>query len=253
MNIFAFEFGYDWPWTYGHLAIAAVCIVITFLAWLRDWSGWIRAVSIPIAVWGIVGFAIVQWAWRINLPAELPTENFFVDGAGLVLDAGAGSGRSSLMVLLARPNARVVALDLYSGCCGISDNTPERLLENARIAGVDDRIEARVGDMRNLPFADASLDAAVSAYAIDHMGPESIEQSLAEIARVLRRGRQFLLMIINNDTWLRIAYPILIPHGTFDAEGNIGLWSGALAKAGFAINEVGTRPGTLYMLTTKQR
>jgi len=41
----------------------------------------------------------------------------------------------------------------------------------------------------------------------------------------------------------------IIPAEIF-AEGNIGLWSGALARAGFAINEVGTRPGTLYMLTT---
>ena len=72
----------------------------------------------------------------MNLPLELPTERFpRGTGRGTVLDAGAGSGRSSLMVLLERPESRVLALDLYEGYFGIDDNNPDRLLANAAKAG----------------------------------------------------------------------------------------------------------------------
>jgi hypothetical protein len=35
-----------------------------------------------------------------------------------------------------------------SGYWGIDENTPERFMKNARIAGVAERAAARVGDMR---------------------------------------------------------------------------------------------------------
>jgi methylase of polypeptide subunit release factors len=56
---------------------------------------------------------------RLNLPLELPTQQFLSRGAGRVLDGGAGSGRASLMVLLERPQAEVLAVDLYQGYFGI--------------------------------------------------------------------------------------------------------------------------------------
>ena len=62
--------------------------------------------SIGAGVVSLVGLAIVQLVVRMNLPLELPTDQFLAKGTGTVLDAGAGSGRSSLMVLLARPESR---------------------------------------------------------------------------------------------------------------------------------------------------
>ncbi len=251
MNPFTYDFGYGWPWNYGHL-IAVVCFgALAVLAWRRRWPRWIGALSAVLTVWGVTGFLIVQMVVRMNLPLELPTEQFLADGSGLVLDAGAGSGRSSLMVLLARPESRVLALDIYDGYFGIPDNKPERLYKNAAKAGVEDRIEAQVGDVREMPLGDHSIDAAVSAYVIDHMSRESVERSLAEIERVLRPGGQFLLMVVHPDIWIRIAYPFFVEHGYFGGKTDHERWRSHLTDAGFEIVELGTTPGTLYLLAQK--
>lgn len=98
-----------------------------------------------------------------------------------ILDAGAGSGRAAVGVLLARPRATVTGLDIYQGYWGIDDNTPERFMTNARLAGAVDRAEARTGDMRDMPFEDAAFDAVVSAYAIDHLRQDGRVKSVATL------------------------------------------------------------------------
>lgn len=252
MNPFTYEFGYGWAWNYGHLIAVVPFTILALLAWKRNWSRWLLALSAAVAVWGIVGLAIVQMVMRINLPMELPTERFLSNGAAQVLDAGAGSGRSSLMVLLERPQSRLVALDLYEGYFGIADNTPQRLMANAALAGVQDRIQARAADMRDMPFEENSFDAALSAYAIDHLSREGVKQSLGEIRRVLRPGGQFLLMVINPDAWIRIAYPFFVHHGYFGGRTDHELWRSRLIEAGFEVTEMGTTPGTLYLLAQKR-
>lgn len=248
MNPFRYDFGYGWLWNYGHLIAVVAFGAVAVVAWRFRWSRWIGAVSVALAIWGVAGLLIVQLVLRLNLPLELPTERFLADGSGHMLDAGAGSGRSSLMVLLARPGSRVLALDLYEGYYGIQDNTPARLLANAARAGVDDRIQAKVGDMVAMPLADDSYDAAVSAYAIDHLSRQGVERSLAEINRVLRPNGQFLLMVINPDIWIRVAYPFFVHHGYFGPPTDHDRWRSHLTNAGFEVVEQGTTPGTLYLL-----
>ncbi|MDH5551329.1 MAG: class I SAM-dependent methyltransferase, partial [Gemmatimonadota bacterium] len=169
-----------------------------------------------------------------------------------VLDGGAGSGRASLMVLLARPQAEVLAVDFYEGYFGIEDNTPWRLLENATKAGVEDRVDAQVGDLRDLPLEDGSFDAVVSAYVIDHLDREGVERSLAEIERVLRPDGEFLLMVINPDVWIRVAYPFFVHHGYFGGRTDHERWRSRLENAGLRVVEMDTAPGTLYLLARKR-
>jgi SAM-dependent methyltransferase len=209
-------------------------------------------VAALLSVWALCGFLIVQIVMRANAPVELPTEAFLPGGSGSVIDLGAGSGRSSLMVLLARPGARVTAFDLYSGYFGIDNNTPDRIRANARVAGVEDRLEVQAGDMRHLPFADDSFDAAVSVAAIDHLDEDGVRRALSEAARVVRPGGQFLLVVINIDAWVRVAYPPL-PHvhgGYFRREQFADRWRSALEAAGFSVDDQGTRPATMYFLAS---
>ncbi|HSR51662.1 MAG TPA: class I SAM-dependent methyltransferase [Acidobacteriota bacterium] len=251
MNPFTYEFGYGWAWNYGHLIAIVPFALLALMAWNRNWSRWVLAPATAVAVWGVAGLLIVQFAMRVNLPMELPTENFLSEGAGRVLDAGAGSGRSSLMVLQARPDTQVVALDLYDGYYGIADNTPDRLMANAAIAGVEDRITAQAGDMREMPFEDSSFDAAVSAYAIDHLSREGMKNSLSEVHRVLRPQGEFLLIVINPDIWIRVAYPFFVHHGYYGGRTDHERWRSRVIEAGFEVTEMGTTPGTLYLLARK--
>jgi hypothetical protein len=68
------------------------------------------------------------------------------------------------MVLLARPQASVVALDLFNESYGIGGNETDRLRANARAAGAESRLEIKKGDLRELLFEAGSFDAAVSSW-----------------------------------------------------------------------------------------
>lgn len=251
MDFFKYDFGYSWPWTYGHL-IAAV--LFAGLASIAYWLRWTRLaiVACALAVWGLCGSYIVNQQIRFSRPVALPTERFLPSGSGRVLDAGAGSGRSTVMVLLSRPAATVVALDRFSGYYGIDDNTPDRLRGNARAAGGEDRVDVKVGDMREMPFDDASFDGVVSVAAIDHLNREGIERTLAEVNRVLRPDGQFLMMVVNPDIWTRVALPFFHGHGYFGAKTYPERWRSQLIAAGLQVVEEGTQPATLYFLAEKR-
>lgn len=247
-----YDFGYSLSWTHGHLMVAMVFAVIVALVWWRRWPRWIGWASTVVALWAFGGFLVVQLVLKANSPVDLPTGTFLASGTGHVVDLGAGSGRSSLMVLLSRPRARVTALDLYSGSFGIVDNTPDRIRANARVAGVADRLDVRTGDMRALPFDDATFDAAVSVAAIDHLDDAGVTRALAEAARVVRPGGEFLLVVINIDAWVTFAYPLPHGHGGyFTREQRVDRWRAALETAGFDVAEQGTKPATLYFLARR--
>jgi SAM-dependent methyltransferase len=245
-----YDFGYSWALTHGHLVAAAGFALVALLAWRFRWPRWSLVLASLATVWGLAGAVIVhQWLER---PAAMPTERFLASGSGRVLDMGAGSGRATLMVVLARPRATVTALDIYSGYFGIEDNTPDRLMANARAAGVADRVEATVGDMRRMPFDAATFDAALSAFAIDHLPRTDIPGALGEAARVLKPRGQFLFMGLNVDAWVRVAFPLPPGHGYWTRSENAARWRTLLASAGFDVVEEGTRPGTLYLLAQKR-
>lgn len=244
-----YEFGYSWYVAYGHLAPLGVAGALGILAAWRRWPRWVTALAGVVALWAVVALVITHLV-GINMPMDLPTTRFLSSGSGRVLDAGAGSGRAAVGVLLARPKSIVTGLDIYEGFWGIDDNTPERFMTNARIAGVADRAEARTGDMRDMPFEDAAFDAVVSAYAIDHLGQEGRVKSVAEVARVLRPRGEFLLLIVNVDwvTWL--VSPHAIAH---HPRQDPARWRALLEQGGFVVEEDGTRPATLYFLARKRQ
>lgn len=245
---FAYDFGYSWHIAYGlAIPLALGGLVVGVAVW-RGWPRWVALAAALIAVWALLGLLVVNVVWGINRPMTLPTERFLASGGGRVLDAGAGSGRAGIGVLLARPKTTVTALDIYRGYWGIDDNTPERFMLNARIAGVADRAEARTGDMREMPFGDASFDAVVSAFALDHLRREGQVKALREVARVLKPRGEFLLMVPNVDllTWVFSPHAIA-HHPRRDPEE----WRALLETHGFAVQEVGTRPATLYFLAVK--
>jgi SAM-dependent methyltransferase len=247
-----FDFGYPWWMTWGHLIPLVLFGLLALTAWRLAWRMWIVVVSGALALWGLAGFLIMNLVLVVHQPLPPPTLKFLPDASGRVLDMGAGSGRATLMVLQTRPKTTVVALDAYSGYWGISDNTPERLKRNAAVAGAASRVEVQVADMRELPFPDASFDAAVSSFAIDHLRRDDVQRALREAARVLRPGGQILIMTLHLDGWIRVALPTLPGHGYFGREQDTDRWRTALNEAGFDVVEQGTQPGTKYFLGQKR-
>ena len=66
--------------------------------------------------------------------------------APLILDVACGPGAQTLDLAELVPDARFVALDAHPPYL-------DELRRRARAAGIEHRIDARVGDMRALPFA----------------------------------------------------------------------------------------------------
>ena len=245
-NFLTYDFGYTWSLRYAMLVPLVLAGGIGAVAVLRSWPRWVAISMALVALWAAAAVVILNA--MLNRPMVLPTERFLTSGSGRVLDVGAGSGRAAIGVLLARPNATAVGVDIYSGYWGIDENTPERFMRNARIAGVAERADARVGDMRQLPFSDGEFDAVVSSYAIDHLRRAERPKAIAEVARVLKPGGEFLLMIIQVDwtTWL--VSPLLAHHPSQNPEP----WRALLRENGFTVEEEGTPFTTLFFLAKKQ-
>lgn len=92
-----------------------------------------------------------------------------------VLDIGCGNGR---FVYFTRPSCReLVGIDAGAHFA------PEPLAT----------VDLARGDIRVLPFADASFDKAFSLDVLEHLTEEGVVQVLSEARRVLRPGGQFFL------------------------------------------------------------
>jgi len=248
----AIDYGYPWWLSYGHLPILAGAVSMLLLGYVRKWSRWAMLFLGVIVLWSSAAFLVTRFVIDVNGRSALPTQCFLRSGKGRVLDIGAGTGRSSIMVLESRPEATLVALDLFGQSFeqhfGRSESPQQRLLANLKAAGVEQRATIETADMRKLPFDAAAFDAIVSAYAMDHLGRKGIDQSLAEAARVIKPGGDFLLILIANEPWAKFTYGPLLAHGgTRGAEW----WTAHVQGAGFQIVEEGTRPLTLYLLARR--
>ncbi len=98
--------------------------------------------------------------------------------SGPVLDLGCGSGQVARY--LHERGLQVCGLDLSSG-----------MVEAARRHHPEIHFEQ--GDMRRLPFANASLGGIVSFYSIIHLQPHDLDLCLAEMRRVLAPGGRVAL------------------------------------------------------------
>jgi len=246
------DFGYPWWLSFGHLAVMLPALALLAISVRSGWRKWVTILLAAAVVWAAGSFVIMRFAINFNGEPRLPTERFFREGTGRVLDLGAGTGRSSIMLLKARPQATLVASDLFGESFaqhfGHSDTPQAKLLANLKAAGVDQRATIVSADMRKLPFEGASFDAIVSAYAVDHLGRQGIPQALKEAARVLKPNGEMLLILVANDGWARFAFGPLLSHG---GTRNAGWWRERLGEAEFSVLEEGTEPLTLFLLARR--
>jgi len=120
-----------------------------------------------------------------------------VAGAVLKTDLFEEANGSDQLLFDSFPQARLVT--------GIDIN--ERTVRRARIRAVGTATQILVGDVRDLPFRDGSFDYILSTSTLDHFDrPEEIERSLGELARLLKRGGQILVVLDN--PWNPL-YPLL--------------------------------------------
>ncbi|HEV7716778.1 MAG TPA: malonyl-ACP O-methyltransferase BioC [Steroidobacteraceae bacterium] len=147
---------------------------------------------------------------------------FFKFEPHAVLDLGAGTGRLTRELKRRYRRATVVALDI----------APGMLREARRNIGLFKRFERVCADVRRLPFADGSVDIAVSNVMLQWC--DDLDTAFAELRRVLKPDGFFSFTTFGPDTLreLRAAWAAADDHShvnTFIDMHDIG---DALVRAG---------------------
>ena len=105
-----------------------------------------------------------------------------------VLDLGCGRGAVLTAVAGRLTTGRVTGIDIWS-TTDQSGNAREVTLRNATLEGVRDRVEIETGDMRALPYPDATFDLVVSSLAIHNIRADADrKKAIVEAFRVLKPG-----------------------------------------------------------------
>lgn len=109
-------------------------------------------------------------------------QGFDIRGCKRILDAGCGNGRYSRFLLRhADPDALLTSFD-YS----------LQMLHRARRRLHSDRVTQVAADLTRLPYADASFDAIVCGWVLEHLPDPAM--GLRQLARVLQPGGKLLLL-----------------------------------------------------------
>jgi ubiquinone/menaquinone biosynthesis C-methylase UbiE len=106
-----------------------------------------------------------------------------------------GCGRGAVLTAVARrlTTGRVTGVDIWSRH-DQSGNARDVTVRNASIEGVGDRVAIETGDMRALPFPDATFDLVVSSLAIHNIRANADRrQAIAEGFRVLKPGGRMVI------------------------------------------------------------
>ena len=98
-----------------------------------------------------------------------------------VLEVGPGTGGFAARVAAALPGVRLTAIDQSA-----------RFVELTRARGID----AREGDVQDLPFGDEAFDVVAALWMLYHV--PDVDRALAEVRRVLRPGGLFVA-VTNGD------------------------------------------------------
>lgn len=149
------------------------------------------------------GYTLVLWAslaWTVagsvvgkRREWALMLDELSLRGDERVLEVGPGRGAVLVQIAQRLTTGRAVGIDLWR-TQDQSGNSQKWLLDNAHTAGVADRIEAHTGDMRSLPFPDASFDLTVASLAIHNVPAADQEKVVTELVRVLKPGGRVVIL-----------------------------------------------------------
>jgi arsenite methyltransferase len=147
-----------------------------------------------------------------------------IDTASYVLDVGCGAGATP-SYLAKEVGCRVVAVDLREAMIA-------RAKERARREGLEERVEFRVADARDLPFEDSLFDAVLCESVATFI--EEKQKVVHELTRVLRPGGYVGL---NEEIWIETPPASLVKEvkRIFSVEPDVpkeGDWRVMLEQAG---------------------
>lgn len=242
----AYDFGWGPGWMNGLAIAALIALAAAILLQLTRPGVWPLAFAlVGVSALLLVGNAVMR-SFRRTDHVVLPMVDLLSGDHDLVLDAGCGSGRTTIALARTLKSGRVVAFDRFDA--GYIDGGGRALLDNnLKVADLTGRVEIETGDLTAMAFADNRFDAAVSTHVYDHLGSGKAG-ALSETLRVLKPGGRFLMAV-----W--------VPGLAMFAVGNVlslfltskARWRALAANAGFKVIDEGMFNHAWFVLLEKPR
>jgi arsenite methyltransferase len=205
------DFGVDAPGLVriffgGGIGVAAIAFAALMFLGGAVWALILKVMLVLVVAYLLgMGCLMLYWSWV----AKIRRREEILDlvswrGDEQVFDIGCGRGLMTIGAAKRLSTGRVVGIDIWDAK-DQAGTSAVVTLDNARMAGVRDRVQIQTADARRLPFADSSFDVVTSHWVIHNIPDEAgRNQALAEIARVLRSGGRVLLTDIEfRDDYLK--------------------------------------------------
>jgi arsenite methyltransferase len=192
------DYGYDAPYALLMFALASAATAIGVVVF--SWQGEARA-ALTMAGYFLFFFANTASFWYTTRRGKFIEwahilDNLALRGDEAVLDMGCGRGAVLTAVARRLTTGRVTGIDIWSNT-DQSGNARDVTLRNASLAGVSDRVQIETGDMRSLPFPDASFDLVLSSLAIHNISSNTDrKRAVSEGYRVLKPGGRIVIVDI---------------------------------------------------------
>lgn len=142
------------------------------------------------------------WNWDIvegshkNYWLEPAVESYYLvdrwkaQGKRDFLDLGCGLGRHTIQ--FAKVGFSTSGFDL-------SETSVARTAEYAKESGM--KVDLKVGDMLNLPYADQSFDCIYCRNVISHTDTKGMKKMVSELKRVLKKDGECYLTLGSKESW----------------------------------------------------
>ncbi|WP_052887933.1 class I SAM-dependent methyltransferase [Thermogemmatispora carboxidivorans] len=195
------DYGVDAPGVVRVLVLVGLCLCVLALGLLIVFR--LNALVIVLAAWVILwalvclGEALAMlWTSRVGKLREIRRmlDCLVLSGDEEVLDVGCGRGMLLIEAARRLRSGHATGIDIWSER-DQSGNSPQVTQENARLAGVAERVTVLTADARQLPFPSEHFDVIVSCLALHNIdGREERCQALREMLRVLKPGGRIAML-----------------------------------------------------------
>lgn len=212
-------------------------------------------IGVAIVVYGIL--TTIAWALaryiipgnRIKFARNIAT-SLNLSGSEVILDVGSGRGLYAIEFAEKLKTGKVIGIDIWEPdrianlthhhkLSQPTGNTISNARQNARIEGVDHKIEFISMDANHLEFENHSFDLVVCGFVISHLKQYGMPV-LIELRRVLKPGCRLILIDNFRDfTYLLLSTPHLFIlsylKGSKAKQLTKKRWISMITKAGFKI------------------
>ncbi len=236
--------GWSIGWMNGFWVLSAVLLAAAVLIYISYANlQWLSFLLLLLSINFFIGSLVIR-SPQNNRYIALPWVKLFEAGSSRILDAGCGAGRTTLALGRIFPG-KIVAFDLFNS--DYIDGGGNTLLEkNLKLAGLTRQVEIVQGDITQTGFKDASFDAVVSSYMIDHLGDQKLN-ALNEIKRVLKPSGRMLMIVLTPGLSSFALLNVLSFALTSKRK-----WRRLFTQAGLRLVEEGATNGGTYFLVEKE-